>query len=70
MTVEPALEPYTMPVAEPTVATLALLLVQVPLPAGSLSVVVVPGHADIVPVIAVGDGFTEIIIVAVHAPDV
>jgi len=58
--------PVTVPELEPMVATVVLPLAQTPLPVASLSVVVVPGHTFIVPVIAAGDGLTVIVVVVVH----
>jgi hypothetical protein len=53
----PASTPVTTPEAEPTVATLVVLLAHVPPPA-SVSVAVKPSHATDVPLIADGNGFT------------
>lgn len=50
----PDATPVTTPVAEPTVATAVLLLVQVPLDIVELRVVVDPTHTDAVPVIDTG----------------
>jgi hypothetical protein len=50
MVAVPAATPVTMPVAEPTVATAVLLLLQVPPPDASASAVVAPAHAVNVPV--------------------
>src|ERR1700747_219740 len=50
----PPATPATMPVPVPTEATRASLLVQVPGMVMSLSVVVVPWHRPVVPVMAAG----------------
>ena len=49
--------PVTMPVL-PTVATDVVPLAQLPPDEDELSIVVVPGHAVVVPVMAAGNGFT------------
>lgn len=59
----PEVTPLTMPV-EPIVATVVLLLLQVPLP--SVSIVVLPAHAFSVPLIAGGVAFTVTIAVVLH----
>ena len=64
MVVVPADTPVTTPVPE-TVATMVVLLFQVP-PPPSLNVVVKPTHTDIVPDIADGSGFTVTIAEALH----
>lgn len=51
-------EAVTTPVVLLTVATDAVLLLQVPPVVASLSVVVVPGHNVRLPLIAAGDGLT------------
>ena len=45
----PAVIPVTTPVPEPTVATLALLLLHIPPVVRQLKVVVAPAHTDVVP---------------------
>ena len=57
MVVVPARTPVTIPVDEPTVATLAALLLHVPPPA-SVSVVVVPTQTTAEPLIGDGKGLT------------
>jgi len=57
--------PVTMPVVEPIVAIVVLLLLQVPPPA-SLKVVVSPEHTFRVPRIAVGNGSTVTTAVMIH----
>jgi hypothetical protein len=52
MVVVPDATPYTIPVPDPTVATLALLLLQVPPDVALLNVVVDPAQTFMVPVIA------------------
>ena len=54
----PADMPVTMPVLRPIVATPVALLVQVPAPKASVSVVVLPIHTLSVPDIAAGAGET------------
>jgi hypothetical protein len=51
MVTVPALMPVTTPVAEPTVATAGLLLLQVPAPEVVANKVVLPTQTFIVPVI-------------------
>src|SRR5580704_16052956 len=63
--VVPGATPVTIPVAEPTVAIAGLLLTHVPPPA-SVSVIVAAGHTCSVPLIAVGNGFTVTVIVALQ----
>jgi hypothetical protein len=58
--VAPFATPLTMPLPEPIVATLVLLLVQVPLPDTSLKVTVDPTHTFADPVIEAGKAFTVI----------
>jgi hypothetical protein len=60
----PATIPLTIPVAEPTVATLALLLVQVPLVGDEPKVVVAPSQTVVVPLIALGVLITVTLFVA------
>ena len=50
--------PVTSPVEDPMLAIPALLLLHVPPPVRSVNCVVSPAHTVIVPVIAVGNGFT------------
>ena len=52
----PAPTPVTTPVAANTLATPVLLLLQVPVPVASVSVVVAPTHTTIVPFTAPGSG--------------
>ena len=63
MTEVPPATPLTVPVG-PTVATVPLLLLQVPVPL--VSVVVLPAHATAMPLIAAGKGFTVTIVVALQ----
>ena len=63
MVVDPALAPEATPVPEVIVATEELLLLHVPLPVISLSVVVDPGQTLVFPVIAAGSGFTVNVLV-------
>jgi hypothetical protein len=65
---EPDDIPVTKPVVEPIVATAGLLLLQVPLPIPSLSVVVAPTHIFVLPVIAIGKVFTVTVAVALQPP--
>jgi hypothetical protein len=65
MIVVPAVIPETIPVPEPTVATVMLLLLHVPPDVILLSVVAAPAQMAIVPVIAATDGFTETVTVPV-----
>ena len=60
--------PATIPDDEPTVATAALLVLQVPLGVTSFKVVVAPTHTPSVPVIAAGNGFTVTEAVVRQAP--
>jgi len=71
--VVPLLTPYTIPVADPTVPTGVLLLLQVPVPpdaVASLRLIVNPTHTLVVPVIvpATGDTFTNTFAVVVADP--
>ena len=68
MTDVPAETPVTIPVVDPTVATGKRLLLQVPPGVGSLRVVVLPSHTNVVPVIADGDGLHVMVVVTIHAP--
>ena len=58
--------PVTIPVVEPTVATVVLSLVQMPPEVASLSKVVRPTHAAGVPVIGAGTGLTVTTTVAIQ----
>jgi hypothetical protein len=60
----PTFTPLTTPVPEPTLAITTLLLLQVPPVSASLSVVVLPIHTCIVPVIADGSEVTVIVFIA------
>ena len=62
----PVVTPARKPVAEPIVATLMLLLVQVPPVAGSPNAVVLPTHTRVVPVIVPGNVFTVIVATVKH----
>lgn len=61
----PAETPVTIRVAEPIVATVVVLLVQVPPPA-SLNVVVVPAQIPVAPDIADGKGLTVATVVVIQ----
>ena len=50
--------PVANPAKKSTVATIVLLLVQLPLPLASLRNVLVPGHSGVEPMMAEGSGFT------------
>ena len=65
----PAVIPVTIPVEEPAVAVVVLLLVQVPPGTPSLKVVVKPVHIVEAPVINVGEGLTVIVAVIVQPVD-
>jgi hypothetical protein len=56
--VVPAVKPYTMPVVDPTVATVVAELLHVPPAVPSLKVMVEPAHIEEAPLMAVGDGIT------------
>jgi hypothetical protein len=58
--------PVTIPVVEPTIATVVLLLLHVPKVVTSLNVVVSPEHTCKVPVIFAGNGFTVTTAVIIH----
>ncbi len=58
----PVETPETIPVVDPTVATVVLLLSQVPPPASD-NVVVLPTQTFVVPVMGLGSGFTVIVVV-------
>jgi hypothetical protein len=62
--------PVTIPVEEPMVAILVLLLHQVPPGVASLSTVVSPAHTLVVPVIADGNGFTVTIVLLEHPVEI
>ena len=62
----PADTPVTVPVSEPTVATVVLVLVHDPPPAGSLSVTVSLAHTLAGPLIVVGERLTVIVVCALH----
>ena len=64
----PADEPETTPVAEPTVANVILLLLQLPPVVPSVSVVDDPAHTFVVPAIPIGNGLTVTTTVA-EQPD-
>ena len=64
----PAVTPETMPEPEPTVATPALLLVQVPPEGDEFKVVVAPVHTDIVPVMVDGVVLTVRAAIATQPP--
>jgi hypothetical protein len=64
----PADTPETIPVDEPIVATVVLLLLHVPLPIPSVRVVVWPTQTRVVPKIAVGSGVTVITFVLKQPP--
>jgi hypothetical protein len=59
----PEEEPVTTPV-DPIVATVVLLLLQVPVP--SLSDIVDPAHTAVIPLMAAGSGFTVTVAVVKH----
>ena len=65
----PARLPCTSPVAEPTVATLKLELVQVPPGVGSVRLVTAPTHIPNRPVIASGDGVVHTVVVTKQPVD-
>jgi hypothetical protein len=65
----PTVIPVNVPVPEPTVATVALLLVQVPPLIPSLRVTLVPSHRPTNPPITEGEGETVIVVVAKHPVD-
>lgn len=62
----PLATPPVKPEMEPMVATDVLLLLQVPLPDISLSVVPAPAHTDDPPEIGLGNGLTIISAVLMH----
>jgi hypothetical protein len=59
----PADMPVTIPVEKPIVATPVLLLVQPPPPTPSLRVISDPAHTVAGPLMAVGDGLTDTVVV-------
>lgn len=61
----PATNPLTTPEPNPTDATVVLPLVHVPPPA-SLSVVERPAQTEVIPVMAVGSGFTVTVVVMIQ----
>jgi hypothetical protein len=65
MVVTPGVRALTIPVL-PTVATAVALLLQVPPPVASDSVVVAPAHTAAVPIIAAGVEITVTVVVAVQ----
>src|ERR1700752_3196741 len=58
MTVVPATNPVTIPVAEPTLPAVGLLLLHVPPVVASVRVVLPPTHTLAVPLITPGNAFT------------
>ena len=60
---EPAFTAVSIPVAEPTDATAALLLLHVPPVVVLPSVAIEPAHSEVVPVIAPGAAFTLMVAV-------
>ena len=58
----------TNPVVAPIVATLVLLLVQVPPPTASLKFVTVPIQIPVEPMIVVGNGLINTDVVVTHPP--
>jgi hypothetical protein len=68
MTVVPVVTPLTMPDDEPTVATVVLLLIQVPPAVASVTVIVEPAHTLVGPLIAAGAGLTVTTAVARQLP--
>ena len=65
----PVTTPVTIPLPEPTAAIAALLLLHVPAPDTSPSVIVEPAHTGLFPVIAPGALVTETIVVAMQPDD-
>jgi hypothetical protein len=67
----PVVIPVAMPVPTPIVACAVLLLVHVPPPVASVSIVVEPTHTFVVPPIGAGNGLTVIGDDVIHPlPDV
>jgi hypothetical protein len=62
----PAVTPVIIPVVDPAVATVVLLLLHRPPPTPSVSVVVRPVHIDVIPVIGVGEELTVTVVVVEH----
>jgi hypothetical protein len=62
----PPATPVTTPVPVPTIATAVLLLLHVPPPDASLSVVVKPGQTTVVPVIGETVAFTVTVVTFEH----
>jgi len=58
--------PVASPVTESIVATVVLPLIQVPVPVISPNSVAEPEHMLNVPVIAAGNGLTEIVVIALQ----
>ena len=69
MVAVPPAMPVTMPLPEPTMATAALLLLHVPTPDASLSVIVEVAHSGSLPLIAPEAVVTVTTVVAAQ-PDV
>ena len=65
----PAVIPVTIPVAEPMVAILGILLLQAPPVTASVSAVVAPAQTMPAPPIGAGAGFTVTTMVAAHPVD-
>jgi hypothetical protein len=65
----PGIPPVMIPVV-PMLATVALLLPQLPPAVASVTVIVDPLHTTVGPAIATGDGFTATTIVALQPPTV
>lgn len=68
MTAVPLLTPVMIPEKKPAVAMPVALLLQVPPVVALLSVVVVPAHNTLVPVMAAGDVLTVTVATATHKP--
>ena len=60
--------PDTVPVAAPIVASVVLLLLQVPPAVASLSVAVSPAQIAAMPLIAAGSGFIVTTVVEIQPP--
>ena len=65
-TIPPAVSAYNVVPAANIVASVLLLLLQVPPGVGSLKVIVVPWHNAFAPVIACGKGFTVTVVVMIQ----
>jgi len=63
----PGVTPHTLPVVEPTV-TLLLVVLHIPPVTPSVQLTHEPSHTDEGPLIAVGDVFTVTLVVTVHPP--